>query len=260
MADAVVMLEVPFAQKNEAKALGARWDPEAVSWYVPAGRDPAPFQRWVPRQVRTGGSTIPARLLGQAQWCYRCNGRGVALTGILVAPRYSLDPCGFIGFDFVARALGTLVNGTPLAERYSIGRIRMRSSQAHPGGYVANACRYCDALWGSFPLQEGGTEYLADGGSYDRLVIGELAFPVSELPDLRSAWDDWDDEEEWDDEDDDEDEPLAPLTAASAARPVVVGHERSCGSQAPAAEPPTSAACAQASSRRPDRGWRPWRR
>jgi hypothetical protein len=39
-------LAVPFAQKDEAKGLGARWDPARKLWYVPEGVDTAPFQRW----------------------------------------------------------------------------------------------------------------------------------------------------------------------------------------------------------------------
>lgn len=210
MADAVVMLEVPFDQKDEAKALGARWDRDARSWYVPAGRDPAPFQRWVPRQVRTDGPTIPARLLGQVQRCYRCTARGVALTGILVSPRYSLDPSGFISFDSISRALAVLVNDTPLAERLFIGRIRMRSSQAHPGGTWPTRAGTATPSGARSP-SEAVTEFLADGGTYARLVIAELDFPIPALPDLRSAWDDEDDDMDSDDDEDDEPGP-GPLT------------------------------------------------
>jgi len=32
-------LTVPFAQKDKAKALGARWDGAAKRWFVPAGVD-----------------------------------------------------------------------------------------------------------------------------------------------------------------------------------------------------------------------------
>jgi hypothetical protein len=39
-------LTVPFAQKDEAKALGARWDPASKRWYVPDGIDKSLFQRW----------------------------------------------------------------------------------------------------------------------------------------------------------------------------------------------------------------------
>ena len=41
------MLQVPYAAKDEAKQLGARWDATRRSWYVPAGVDPAPFSRWM---------------------------------------------------------------------------------------------------------------------------------------------------------------------------------------------------------------------
>lgn len=30
-------LHVPFDEKDEAKLLGARWDPQDRRWYVPAG-------------------------------------------------------------------------------------------------------------------------------------------------------------------------------------------------------------------------------
>ncbi|MGR8931384.1 MAG: DUF5710 domain-containing protein [Gammaproteobacteria bacterium] len=39
-------LNVPYAQKDEAKGLGARWDPAAKKWYIPAGKDIAAFAKW----------------------------------------------------------------------------------------------------------------------------------------------------------------------------------------------------------------------
>ena len=41
-------LNVPFREKDEAKALGARWDPLRRSWYVPAGGALEDFARWLP--------------------------------------------------------------------------------------------------------------------------------------------------------------------------------------------------------------------
>jgi hypothetical protein len=40
------ILKVPYREKNEAKALGAKWDRQEQAWYVPAGVDPAAFARW----------------------------------------------------------------------------------------------------------------------------------------------------------------------------------------------------------------------
>lgn len=40
------LLAVPFAEKDEAKKLGARWNAERRSWYVPPGIDVPLFSRW----------------------------------------------------------------------------------------------------------------------------------------------------------------------------------------------------------------------
>lgn len=40
------LLAVPFAEKDEAKKLGARWNAERRSWYVPPGIDISLFGRW----------------------------------------------------------------------------------------------------------------------------------------------------------------------------------------------------------------------
>ena len=42
-----VNLNVPYAQKDEAKKLGARWDPARKIWYVIDVEDLNPFMRWI---------------------------------------------------------------------------------------------------------------------------------------------------------------------------------------------------------------------
>lgn len=41
-----INLKVPFNEKDQAKALGARWNGEAKHWYVPQGIEAAPFEKW----------------------------------------------------------------------------------------------------------------------------------------------------------------------------------------------------------------------
>lgn len=41
-------LVVPFAEKDEAKSLGARWNAAAKKWYVPSEKDRELFKRWWP--------------------------------------------------------------------------------------------------------------------------------------------------------------------------------------------------------------------
>ncbi len=48
-------IQVPYQQKDEAKALGARWDRAAASWYVPPGWDLSQFEKW----PTVAGATAP---------------------------------------------------------------------------------------------------------------------------------------------------------------------------------------------------------
>ena len=43
-----VDLNVPFAEKDQAKSLGARWDSQAKVWYVPSGVNAELFSCWFP--------------------------------------------------------------------------------------------------------------------------------------------------------------------------------------------------------------------
>jgi hypothetical protein len=46
MKDSKIYLAVPYAQKDAAKALGARWDAAHKKWYIPATMDIGPFAKW----------------------------------------------------------------------------------------------------------------------------------------------------------------------------------------------------------------------
>lgn len=41
-------LTTTYQEREQAKALGARWDGGAKRWYVPDGLDPVPFAKWLP--------------------------------------------------------------------------------------------------------------------------------------------------------------------------------------------------------------------
>ena len=41
------ILNVPFEEKDEAKELGARWDPEIKKWFIPKENDATPFEKWI---------------------------------------------------------------------------------------------------------------------------------------------------------------------------------------------------------------------
>ncbi|MGJ7917078.1 DUF5710 domain-containing protein [Massilia sp. LXY-6] len=45
----MMFLNVPYAEKDQARELGARWNPARKRWYVPDGVAPEPFARWMPK-------------------------------------------------------------------------------------------------------------------------------------------------------------------------------------------------------------------
>lgn len=61
MTQAQLRLNVPFSAKDQAKALGARWDPQQRSWYVPFGVDIQPFQTWWPDHLKAQGGEALAK-------------------------------------------------------------------------------------------------------------------------------------------------------------------------------------------------------
>jgi len=62
---AKTFINVPFKEKNEAKGLGAKWDREAQSWYIPPGMDAAPFAKW--QQNGQNQAQEPANAVRQGQ-------------------------------------------------------------------------------------------------------------------------------------------------------------------------------------------------
>lgn len=56
-----INLKTPFAEKEEAKALGAHWDPKKKCWYIQNVADLTPFARWI---TDSPASTSPEQTTG----------------------------------------------------------------------------------------------------------------------------------------------------------------------------------------------------
>ncbi|WP_217806551.1 DUF5710 domain-containing protein, partial [Chromobacterium violaceum] len=61
-------LEVPYAEKDEAKALGARWDQSQKKWYAPKNLDLTPFEKWLPSSL----AISPILLAKSVDTCWKC--------------------------------------------------------------------------------------------------------------------------------------------------------------------------------------------
>ena len=59
----MIILKVPYAEKDEAKALGAKWNSARKAWYVPDGQAATAFAKWMtPGQAEGGAQDKPGRV------------------------------------------------------------------------------------------------------------------------------------------------------------------------------------------------------
>lgn len=153
-------LEVPFSEKDDAKRLGARWNPQRRTWYVPPGVDPRPFARWRPGEPEVQPYQVLSRetyLVTAAEECWRCK-QAFQAVACLMAPGFVLNeqPNGSRGernadwafAEYITRlppdAIGFIQSVQPA---YRQGFSRTTDSR-----YWANHCPSCRALQGDFHL------------------------------------------------------------------------------------------------------------
>jgi hypothetical protein len=183
-------LKVPYAEKDEVKALGARWEPARRCWYIPDGLDLRPFRRWIPapdvglpglnlRSLETYVVTAPRR-------CWRCE-QATTVVGFLMAPDFEdfsvwegdLDGGGRWGggegwcFAFYIDTLPSTLAAQAMTRA---PRYRRAFSKTTQSSYWANHCSECGALQGDFHLFEEPGEPFLPRDSRD--LAGHRAFAV----------------------------------------------------------------------------------
>jgi hypothetical protein len=57
----MTFLNVPYAEKDQARELGARWNPTRKRWYVPTGVALEPFARWLAKDGAADSGSKDAR-------------------------------------------------------------------------------------------------------------------------------------------------------------------------------------------------------
>ena len=106
-------LKVPFREKDEAKALGARWDPDRRSWYVPDGIALDDFARWLPADGDSDEALVRSANPPPRQ---RSAGRPSAGLGTDPATRLTADPAPELRDIFALPADGALIARDPAGQ------------------------------------------------------------------------------------------------------------------------------------------------
>lgn len=145
-----VYLRVPYPERGDAKRLGAWYDGERKSWYVPDGVNPAPFSGWMRSCIY---------LVFAKRKCWRCKR---LMTVVAFGVPYTLDGEGEddlgLGMPYADR-LSILPR--PLCTPREIRGYLEDNSGWHKGysktteeTHLMNHCEECGVLQGDFFLFE----------------------------------------------------------------------------------------------------------
>jgi len=85
-------LQVPFAEKDDAKRFGARWDAETKVWYLPDGLDLAPLRKFLPQEPDINIRAPDYFITESSESCWKC-GKTTRVYGLLLpAGHETLEP------------------------------------------------------------------------------------------------------------------------------------------------------------------------
>ena len=156
-------INVPFSEKEQAKALGAKWDRQEQSWYVPANVDPNPFAKWSREAVKAAVAAPEAQAL--------------AVTKKAVQERHYLAVP--YGEHVAAKAAGALWDKAakswyagPKADIAKLERWKPENVQAQQGPAMTPEQEFADALK-SMGCMVAGEHPIMDGKKHRIEVEGD---------------------------------------------------------------------------------------
>jgi hypothetical protein len=154
-------LNVPFHEKDQAKALGARWDPGRKLWYVPNNVDSSPFNKWIPAAVSPNIRAASYFLAEAARNCWRCQARsrvfGICLLGyetLYVDDDPTNDCWEATDAPAILSYVTFLADPAPMRLKNLAPHYRSDFSQTTQSFYWMNHCDRCGAKLGDFETIE----------------------------------------------------------------------------------------------------------
>lgn len=160
-------LKVPYGEKDEAKLLGARWDPATKTWYVPPGKQLDPFMKWLPFAPDIGIRCDKYFVAQTATKCWRC-GDATRVMGIVLPSGHEtlesddngsawwirqFEPCFVFYITELAAPVATHVSR--ISPNYRVDFSKTTSSS-----YLMNHCEHCNMKQGDFAM------YCEPGGAF----------------------------------------------------------------------------------------------
>jgi hypothetical protein len=181
-------LNVPFHEKDEAKALGARWDPQRRLWYVPDNIDSSPLLKWIPVSQSPNIRAASYFLAEATRGCWRCPSQ-TRVFGIVLPPGHEVlyvddDPTGdhweVADEPTMLSYISFLADPIPARLSNLAPLYRIDYSQTTESFYWMNHCDRCGVKLGDFDTIEEFGAALSPTTAEEaaRVRIRELSEPL----------------------------------------------------------------------------------
>lgn len=193
----MLYINVPYSEKEEAKELGARWNPAKKSWYVTQRAFYDKFYKWILGDKED--VTILYNhfyIVEGKRVCYRCNretkviGFGIEKYCTLYNPQdYKNSRVWDDGEIHIASFIEPLDAKLLLYLNNRYG-YHMGYSQTAGGSYLANHCKHCKALQGDYFLfQEVDSPFFIDSvEAAKNLKLYKVKLVNDMIADIGMSW------------------------------------------------------------------------
>lgn len=143
----MLLLNVPYAEKDEAKALGARWNPKEKSWMAPGNTysEYKKFSKWFDGEIIVRDRIY---LVEAVRMCWKCHKPikivCFAIEDYIDVHSNCLEDDTYLMTSMLSKMPEEVLRF--VQERYNF---KKKFSKTIKDSYWANCCSYCDSLQGN---------------------------------------------------------------------------------------------------------------
>ena len=200
----MLLLNVPYIEKDKAKKLGANWNPELKKWYVKNKEDYYKFVDW----IEPYGNIVvidELYLVEGVPKCFKC-GRETRVIGFGIDKHLSIDKMYDLQINYnenIEYALEEINQNdihivgpiTPIPEilmKYikSKYNYKLRYSKTTNTSNISNCCEHCDVLQGDFFLfnEDNSPFFIHSPEDIKRLKIYKIILEHDLIINAEDGW------------------------------------------------------------------------
>ena len=200
----MLLLNVPYIEKDKAKKLGANWNPELKKWYVKNKEDYYKFVDW----IEPYGNIVvidKLYLVEGVQKCFKC-GKETRVIGFGIDKHLSIDKMYDLQINYnenIEYALEEINQNdihivgpiTPIPEilmKYikSKYNYKLRYSKTTNTSNISNCCEHCDILQGDFFLfnEDNSPFFIHSPEDIKRLKIYKIILEHDLIINAEDGW------------------------------------------------------------------------